>query len=100
MPRLVPRCFEGAWDPQTRAWHLLLDDLTDSHFIATVWPLAPARGECETVIRARARFQASWWDHPSLGVSVGTWIDDGGIERNLQRFAEQVRVFADRVPVR
>jgi hypothetical protein len=33
---LVPRCFEATWDAETRAWHLLLEDLTDSHFIATV----------------------------------------------------------------
>jgi hypothetical protein len=97
MSALVPRCFEAAWDPQTRAWHLLLEDLTDSHFIATVWPLPPTREECESVIRARARFQATWWDDPRLGVSVGAWVDDTGMERNLQRFAEQVRLFSDRV---
>ena len=31
----VLRCFEAAWDADTRAWHLLLEDLTDTHFIAT-----------------------------------------------------------------
>ena len=97
MSTLVPRCFEAIWDPRTREWHLLLEDLTDSHFIATVWPLPPTREECEAVIGARARFQATWWDDPRVGVSVGTWIDDAGIERNLQRFAEQVWLFADRV---
>src|SRR5262245_41325509 len=39
--RLVPRCFEAVWDPDTKAWHLLLEDLTDSHVIATIWPLPP-----------------------------------------------------------
>src|SRR5262245_50791020 len=38
---LVPRCFEATWDAETRTWHLLLEDLTDSHCIATVWPLPP-----------------------------------------------------------
>jgi hypothetical protein len=93
----VLRCFEAIWDAQTRAWHLLLEDLTDSHFVATVWPLPPTLDECKTILRARARFQAVWWDHPRLGVSVGKWIDDAGAEQNLQRFAEQVRIFSDRV---
>ena len=39
--RLVPRCFEAVWDADTKAWHLLLEDLTDSHVIATTWPLPP-----------------------------------------------------------
>jgi hypothetical protein len=29
--RLVPRCFEAVWDEDARDWHLLLEDLTDSH---------------------------------------------------------------------
>jgi hypothetical protein len=28
--RLVPRCFEASWDADTNAWHLLLEDLTES----------------------------------------------------------------------
>ena len=94
---LVPRCFEATWDAETRAWHLLLEDLTDSHFTATVWPLPPGLDQCRTIIRARARFQSTWWDHPRLGVSIGTWVDDEGIDRNLQRFDEQFGIFADRV---
>src|SRR5215813_13760109 len=39
MPRLVPRCFDALWDAQAHAWYLVLEDLTDSHVIATTWPL-------------------------------------------------------------
>src|SRR3954462_14546030 len=34
-PGLVPRCFDGSFDEESQAWHLLLEDLTDSHGIAT-----------------------------------------------------------------
>src|ERR1700722_429965 len=34
---LVPRCFEAHWDSGTNAWHLLLEDLTDTHVVATIW---------------------------------------------------------------
>jgi hypothetical protein len=32
---LVPRCFDAHWDGHQNGWHLLLEDLTDSHIIAT-----------------------------------------------------------------
>src|SRR4029079_1113010 len=67
--RLVPRCFEAHWDPDTNAWHLLLEDLTDSHAIATVWPLPPTMEQCKSILQARARAHAAWWDDPRLGVS-------------------------------
>jgi hypothetical protein len=68
---LVPRCFEAKWEADTRAWHLLLEDLTDSHVVATMWPLPPTAEQCERVLRARARFHALWWDDARLGTTVG-----------------------------
>src|SRR5512142_2366970 len=38
-PGLVPRCFDGHFDEDSLAWHLLLEDLTDSHAVAAAWPL-------------------------------------------------------------
>jgi hypothetical protein len=49
--RHLLRCYEAAWDVGTRAWHLLLEDLTDTHFIATAWPLPPTAEQCESIIR-------------------------------------------------
>ena len=93
--RLVPRCFEADWNEETKAWHILLEDLTDSHFIATTWPLPPAIGQCECIIDAWARFHASWWDDSRLGVSVGTWPEPGAMDRFLQDLAERFTRFAD-----
>jgi Ecdysteroid kinase-like family len=92
---LVPRCFEAKWEADTRAWHLLLEDLTDSHFVATAWPLPPNAEQCEKVVRARARFHAQWWNHPRLGTTVGTWppADDS----QLTAFDTAVTRFFDRV---
>src|SRR5262249_9969546 len=86
---LVPRCFEAHWDAHQHGWHLLLEDLTDSHTIATVWPLPPTFEQCKViyVMRARARFHAKWWDDPGLGTTVGTWLDAGAVDEYLQRLA-------------
>ena len=93
---LIPRCFEGSWDAETHAWHLLLEDLTDSHRIATAWPLPPTMEQCETIVRARARFHAAWWDEPRLGKSVGAWQDDATMSANLKGFEERLALFTDR----
>jgi ecdysteroid kinase len=95
--RLVPRCFEAAWDAETNAWHLLLEDLTDSHVIATTWPLPPTKGQCERIVHARARFHAEWWDDPRLGASVGKWDGPDAMGNHLKTFAERFARFADRL---
>ena len=91
------RCFEAHWDPTTKAWHLLLEDLTDSHMIATRWPLPPTMEQCHRMLQTLARFHAEWWDDPRLGISIGTWLDSDAIDRLVQRFEIQFKTFADRL---
>ena len=92
--RVVPRCFEAVAATDTSAWHLLLEDLTESHFIATEWPLPPTFEQCEAIVQAQASLHATWWDHPRLGVSVGSFVEDW--EQVLRSLAEQFARFADR----
>ncbi|QCI63002.1 aminoglycoside phosphotransferase [Phreatobacter stygius] len=92
---LVPRCFDAHADPDSGAWHLLLEDLTETHIAATQWPLPPTSGQCERIVRTRAHFQAAWWDDPRLGASVGAWDDAGAIDQAMQRLAERFARFAD-----
>lgn len=95
--RLLPCCFEALWDSDTNAWHLLLEDLTDSHVIATTWPLPPTIEQCERILRTLARLHAEWWDSPHLGVSVGAWLDADAINQYLQRFADRFESFTNRL---
>jgi hypothetical protein len=91
--RVVPHCLETADATDTSTWHLLLEDLTDSHFIATEWPLPPAAAYCEQIVQALARIHAAWWDDPRLGITVGRWHDDamwlGAFAAALDRFTER-----------
>jgi thiamine kinase-like enzyme len=80
----------------TSAWHLLLEDLTDSHFIATQWPLPPTLEQCESIVQAQARFHAASWDNPRLGTSIGNWRNADAFDRDLRSFAEQFARFTDR----
>jgi hypothetical protein len=97
---LVPRCFEAVSEPDSNDWHLLLEDLTDTHVIATAWPLPPTMQDCKRIIAARARFHAHWWDDPRLGTSIGTWLpaDDSQLQRLAAEFARFVDRVGDRLP--
>ncbi|WP_315803815.1 phosphotransferase [Bradyrhizobium sp. SZCCHNS3002] len=102
---LVPGSYGGAWDEAALTWHLLLEDLTDTHQTATPWPLPPSLPQAEGIVRALARLHAAWWDDPRLGVSIGSFAtaderDERGrtFAGHYQRFADQLgdRLSADR----
>jgi thiamine kinase-like enzyme len=93
---LAPRCFEAVDATDITAWHLLLEDLTDSHFIATEWPLPPTLAQCEIMVQALARFHGLWWDSPHLGASIGIRHDAEAFDRDLRIFAEKFALFTDR----
>ena len=63
---VVPRCFEVVESTDTTPWHLLLEDLSDSHVLATEHPLPPSQAQCESIMVAWAKFHAAWWDDPRL----------------------------------
>ncbi len=96
-PGVLPRCFEAEWDEETSHWRLVLEDLGDSHKIVTQWPLPPSLGDCETILRAWARFHAHWWDDPRLGVSIGRWGDAADVDAFLRRLGDKISAFADRM---
>jgi hypothetical protein len=94
---IVPRCFEAHPADSTSLWHLVLEDLTESHALATEWPLPPSEAQCRTIIGSLGRFHAAWWDDPRLGVTVGVRLDDAGRDRLVQQVAGHFDVFADRL---
>ncbi|WP_316179183.1 MULTISPECIES: phosphotransferase [unclassified Bradyrhizobium] len=96
-PRLVPGGFGGAWDEGAMTWHLLLEDLTDTHRMATQWPLPPTVPDAERIVRALARLHAAWWDDPRLGVSVGSFATPEQTAANVSEFAGHYARFADQL---
>jgi Ecdysteroid kinase-like family len=93
---LLPRCFDAVWDNDTNNWHLLLEDLTNSHFTLAPWPMPPTLEQSERIIAVRARFHAGWWDDPRLGVSIGTLMEPPH-DPPRRLFAEKFARFVDRV---
>ena len=94
-PQIVPRCFDGHFDGESLAWHLLLEDLTDTHDVAADWPLPPSRDQAMAIVTALARWHASWWDHPDLGETVGSWMSPDDTTNLMETFAGHYDRFAD-----
>lgn len=95
---LLPHCFDAAWDAESQAWHLLLEDLTESHATPTAWPLPPTLAQASAIMRLRARFHAAWWDDPRLGGSIGSWAGEAAMEAHLQRLQVQWAVLLEQHP--
>ena len=96
-PGLLPRCFDAHADADTQYWHLLLEDLTDSHVIPTAWPLPPSQLQCERIVAARAHFHAVWWEDERLGVSIGTRRDPASWQNLMRDFHQRYTRLADRL---
>jgi hypothetical protein len=94
-PGLVLQCFDGHFDEAGQSWHLLLEDLTDSHEVATEWPLPPSREQAAAIVTTLARWHAAWWDHPGLGDTVGDWMSVDDYAKLMETFAGHYDRFAD-----
>jgi len=66
----LARCYDAVYAPDTGRSHVLLDDLSETHFRPQP-PLPPSRPDCERVMDCLAKFHAHWWEHPRLGTDIG-----------------------------
>ena len=69
-----PRCYDA--ECSSGRFHLLLEDLSETHMVLTQWPLPPSVQACERIVDTWAIFHAFWWRHPRLGREVGTFLDE------------------------
>lgn len=78
----IPRCYHSAYRKEDGKYHLLLEDLSDTHApdIEPTWELATS------TISSLAQLHASWWNHPRLSL-VGEFPDRSKIEKYVA-FAE------------
>ncbi len=92
---LVPRCYGAVEATETSPWSLVLEDLSDTHAVATEHPLPPAAAACRSIVRRWARLHAGLWNDPRLDAlaerpPADAWADV------LRRFADRYRAFVDR----
>jgi hypothetical protein len=93
-PGLVPRCYGAAWDDGASRFQLILEDLSESHAMVSEWPVPPTDAQCRRIVEVYARLHASFWDHPDLGRTIGTFID-APLTDWFDRYGQRFAAFAD-----
>jgi hypothetical protein len=89
----LARCYDAEYS--SGRFHLLLEDLSETHTIPTQWPIPPTVEACERIIDTWAAFHAFWWRHPRLGREIGAFLDETALATigvdlrgRYERFAE------------
>jgi len=85
-------CIDTVWSPTLNLDHLLLEDLSTTHFTVNDH-LPPTTELYERLIDVFASFHAFWWDHPLLGKNIGSFMPASTLEqlkRDLKTQAEQL----------
>ncbi len=93
---LFPHCYDVTFSPAAKCSHLLLEDLSATHF-TNQHPMPPTRRLCELVIDAYAYFHAYWWEHPWLGQQIGELLTESTITGFLTSAQTKLTNFVDTV---
>jgi len=89
----LPRCYDAEYS--SGRFHLLLEDLSETHMLVTEWPLPPSVEACERIVDTWAIFHAFWWRHPSLGREVGTFLDEAAMAKITAEYRGRYERFAE-----
>jgi hypothetical protein len=87
------RCYSAAFDAERASWHLLLDDVTDTH--ATT-PAPATFDACSAALEALAAVHARWWnrDPASSSDADRQQPDEPPLDQWQERTGESVDAFA------
>ena len=72
----IIRCYDASYSPASSTAHLLLDDLSETHFTpvtrdqALAGEVIPSLEHLESMVDCVAHFHAHWWEHPGLGEGI------------------------------
>lgn len=74
----VVRCFDAVYSIHSQRSHLLLADLSETHFQPEV-PVPPSTRHCELCVETLAQFHAFWWEHADLGTKMGELFSEASL---------------------
>jgi hypothetical protein len=68
----LARCYDAVYEQETGRSHILLEDLSETHFQPRP-PLPPSRPHCELLVDSLVRIHAHWWER-EWGDSGIEWL--------------------------
>jgi thiamine kinase-like enzyme len=81
----LPKCYDAAYSDELQCYHLLLEDLSESHRIC--WDLAPNLNFGKRLAAALAALHAPWWE-TEHEQSAGAWLEE--VRTQLGRYFEHI----------
>jgi hypothetical protein len=95
-PSPAVRCLDAAYDADTGAYHLLIEDTSETRR-AMPWPCPFYRAHAEGAIDALAKLHATYWDDPRVGVEFGDVLTPEHIRVEWATRSEQLPDFLGRL---
>ncbi len=89
----VPNCHFAGFDDQTNQPIIILDDYSNTHQFLTDWPVPPEIEHCEKAISVLAKLHAKFWNHPELGVSLGSLKTTDEIKKDTAKALDTLDEF-------
>jgi Ecdysteroid kinase-like family len=86
------RCYDASYSSESDSSHLLLDDLSETHFQPES-SLPPSKLYCELAVECLAQLHAHWWEHPQLGKKIGKLFDESKLNAFVGKVEENVTSF-------
>lgn len=90
----IIQCYDAIYDPDLRKYHLLLDDLSETHD-QPAWHREIAERYITQTVDCLAQFHAYWWEHPRLSTVAGALPDAATMQAEIQRLQSAFAGFAD-----
>ncbi|HEX8891361.1 MAG TPA: phosphotransferase [Pyrinomonadaceae bacterium] len=75
----VVRCFDSVYSSASHRSHLLLADLSETHFQTEI-PVPPTWRHCELCVETLAQFHAFWWMHADLEMKMGVLFNEESLK--------------------
>ena len=91
----VLRCYDAVFSAEQGKLHLLLEDVSVTHYSEPPSQLPPTRENCELVVRALADVHATWWERPPWEMIGWSLPDQVEVDRRIKDVTDRVGRFAD-----
>ena len=90
----IPTCYSVEYDQTTHQAHILMADLSETHFQRPS-PIPPSNRHCEMIVESLAQIHAAWWNSPLLGNGLGERLDIEKATAMECRLVDTVPAFFD-----
>jgi Ser/Thr protein kinase RdoA (MazF antagonist) len=87
-------CYDAVYSAAAGRLHVLMDDLSGTHYAQAASHVPPTQPECFGIVDALARLHAFWWGRPPFDVAGSHVVDDAEIGARVLENSRRMEAFA------